>query len=206
MPSWKNLNQAFRYLQKFIANKQTSNKFDLSEIDLALVSNFKGGNASIAEPLETLFEKLKVYSDHLRQLNGFIDGKSLRELNLDARIELGRKAREFVSLTNKENDTHIFGFGASYASALLAAYFPETVPVLDRLVLSETGIKHSPKQVAEIDQYYPSLIEAFYSTLIKHPHLTMRDLDKKWFDDNQRRRREDRRVSNAADGLKRELV
>jgi hypothetical protein len=147
--------------------------------------------------LETLTEKLKVYSEHLQRLNGLIDGNSLRDLNRDKRIELSRQAKVFVSLTAKNTDTHIFGFGASFASALLAAYFPETVPVLDRLVLSETGIKHSPTQVDEIEQYYPSLIEAFYAALVAHPSLTMRDLDKKWFDDNQRRRREARKANKS---------
>jgi hypothetical protein len=77
---------------------------------------------------------------------------------------------------------------------LLAAYFPKTVPVLDRLVLSETGIIHSPKQVADIEQYYPKLIEAFYMALVKEPRVTMRDLDKKWFEHNQIRRRKARKA------------
>jgi hypothetical protein len=194
MPTWNNLNQAFGYLQNFIANKESANRFGLSEIDLALISNFKGGNASIAEPLESLTAKLKIYSQHLRRLSELIKGRSLRDLNSEERRELGQQAKQFASLTAKNTDTSIVGFRASYASALLAAYFPKTVPVLDRLVLSETGIMHSPKQVADIEQYYPKLIEAFYMALVKEPRVTMRDLDKKWFEDNQIRRRKARKA------------
>jgi hypothetical protein len=194
MPTWNNLNQAFGYLQNFIANKESANRFGLSEIDLALISNFKGGNASIAEPLESLTAKLKIYSQHLRRLSELIKGRSLRDLNSEERRELGQQAKQFASLTAKNTDTSIVGFRASYASALLATYFPKTVPVLDRLVLSETGIMHSPKQVADIEQYYPKLIEAFYMALVKEPRVTMRDLDKKWFEDNQIRRRKARKA------------
>jgi hypothetical protein len=194
MPTWNNLNQAFGYLQNFIANKESANRFGLSEIDLALISNFKGGNASIAEPLESLTAKLKIYSQHLRRLSDLIKGRSLRDLNSEERRELGQQAKQFASLTAKNTDTSIVGFRASYASALLAAYFPKTVPVLDRLVLSETGIMHSPKQVADIEQYYPKLIEAFYMALVKEPRVTMRDLDKKWFEHNQIRRRKARKA------------
>jgi hypothetical protein len=194
MPTWNNLNQAFGYLQNFIANKESANRFGLSEIDLALISNFKGGNASIAEPLESLTAKLKIYSQHLRRLSELIKGRSLRDLNSEERRELGQQAKQFASLTAKNTDTSIVGFRASYASALLATYFPKTVPVLDRLVLSETGIMHSPKQVADIEQYYPKLIEAFYMALVKEPRVTMRDLDKKWFEHNQIRRRKARKA------------
>jgi hypothetical protein len=154
MPTWSNLNEAFSYVQKFLASKQPDRRFELSEIDLALVSNFKGGNASIVEPLNSLPRKLRFYSLQLKELNDFIGDRPPR-LVLRCEIDqLGMLAKQFISLT-KDGVTSISGFGPSYASALLATYFPETIPVLDRLVLSETGIEHSPTQAKEIEQYYP---------------------------------------------------
>jgi hypothetical protein len=200
MPAWNNLNNAFRYLEKFIANKHALQKFDLSEIDLALVSNFKGGNASIVEPLETLAKKLPFYSAKLKQIDDLINRRPLCNLSKVERTKLGQKAMEFASLANKKCDKHISGFGASYASALLAAYFPDTLPVLDRLVLSETKIikdriKDRAKQVADIKQYYPKLIEYFFEALKNERHLTLREIDGNLFEKNQKRRREARKRS-----------
>jgi hypothetical protein len=157
MPTWINLNEAFSYVQKFLASKRSDRRFELSEIDLALVSNFKGGNASIVEPLNSLPHKLRFYTEQLKHLDDFIGGRTLRQILRGDLDQLGILTKRFISLT-KDETTKINGFGPSYASALLAAHFPETIPVLDRLVLSETGIQHSPTQVQEIEQHYPILI------------------------------------------------
>lgn len=193
MASWTTLNRAFAYLEKHIANKPKAQKFALSEIDLALVSNFKGGNASVAEPLDHLPKKLLAYSSALKQIDRLVKGRGLRQLDRMERRQLATTAQEFASLTDKTSDTYIFGFGPSYASALLAAHFPAAIPILDRLVLSQTGIKHSPNQVANIEQYYPALIEAFFAASMREPELSLREIDGKWFAENQARRSQDRR-------------
>jgi hypothetical protein len=188
MPTWNNLNEAFSYVQKFVASKRPDQRFELSEIDLALVSNFKGGNASIVEPLNSLPRKLRSYSLQLRELNDFIRERPLRLVLSSELDQLGMLAKRFISLT-KDGDASISGFGPSYASALLAAHFPDTIPVLDRLVLSETGIRHSSTQVKDIELYYPTLIAKFHETLLAESGLSLRDLDRRWFERNQARRR-----------------
>lgn len=99
MPTWSNLNEAFSYIQKFLASKRPDRRFELSEIDLALVSNFKGGNASIIESLNSLPRKLVPYSLRLRELNDFIGDRPL-PLVLGSELDrLGVLAKQFISLT-----------------------------------------------------------------------------------------------------------
>ena len=52
--------------------------FDLTEVDLLHASNFKGGNASICEPLDTLREKLGVYSKILHEIGDRFGGRTSR--------------------------------------------------------------------------------------------------------------------------------
>ncbi|GIQ76217.1 hypothetical protein [Bradyrhizobium sp. RD5-C2] len=181
MKRWDNLNHAFEYLKRYINGKPRETRFKVSEIDLALVSNFKGGNASVVEPVDRLTLKLVSYGDVLGTLAGTIDGKPLRSF-VDTG-ELAGQATAFLRLT-KVRDTAIAGFGASYASALLAAYFPETLPVLDRRVLSGARIDHarnSQGQVLEIEKHYPELIARFHAEMLRRPNLRLRDLDREWF-------------------------
>ena len=92
-------------------------------------------------------------------------------------------ADEFLSLA-KDKKTKIRGFGASYASALLFAYFGDLFPVLDRRILNGAGIEveyNSQKQVKNIEQHYGDLILRCYQELKDHPGKKLRDLDKEWF-------------------------
>ncbi|MBB4427105.1 hypothetical protein GGD66_005681 [Bradyrhizobium sp. CIR48] len=181
MKRWHNLNNAFQYLLRFIEAKLPADRYNLSEIDLALVSNFKGGNASIVEPIELLSDKLAIYGRSLDILARMIGGRAL--VTFSTCDELRAEAGAFLALTLTP-ETAISGFRASYASALLAAYFPETLPVLDRQVLRGAGIAHklnSQGQVIQIEQHYGKLIERFHSVLKSKPGLSLRELDREWF-------------------------
>jgi hypothetical protein len=94
MPTWDNLNQAFQYLQRYLANKSVGERFVLSEIDLALVSNFKGGSASVVEPVSSLTSKLDHYSQKPGKLHNLIRGRAIYEFQHDL-AELQQEAMTF---------------------------------------------------------------------------------------------------------------
>jgi hypothetical protein len=181
MERWDKLNFAFEYLLCFINRKPADAHYEIDPVELALVSNFKGGNNSVVEPLLSLDEKLSRYSDQLSGLAKLISGHDLRQIQTIDR--LGAEASEFLGLTAHAN-TKIAGFGPSYASALLAAYFPKTLPIVDRQVLRGADIKHVVNgngQVVSIANYYPMLLRRFREELEVRPHLSVRELDREWF-------------------------
>jgi hypothetical protein len=201
MPTWDNLNEAFAYLQRYLRSKQTRDRFKLSEIDLALVRNFKGGNASVVEPIGSLTPKLKAYSTQLERLSTLIGDRPLHNMQ-DRLSDLKHQGELFLLLTidgaTKIGATKIKGFGPANASALLAAYFTETLPVIDRLVLLGAGIDHernSQHQAIGIEKHYSSLIEKCHPALNNNPQLSLRDLDKKWFDEGRKKSKELRLLS-----------
>jgi len=179
--TWEMLNVAMSHFQNHIGSK--TDRCSLSIVDLLHVSNFKGGNASITEPVATLPEKLKHYESTLKEIQKSFDGKSLVNLN-DGELEcLKDKCNTFLALTEAQV-SGIRGFGPSYASALLAAHFPNLIPVLDRRALNGAKIKvvcDSQNQVKNIAKHYGDLIGAFRSELKKRSGMTLRQLDKCWF-------------------------
>ena len=134
-------------------------------MDLVLVSNFKGGSASIAEESDKLATKLQHYSRRLEELNAKFGTRRLPDLS-DTEVEsLSQLASDFCEMAKSRlhhTETKINGFGPSYASALLNAYFPDLLPILDRRVLSALQIKgvetDSQGQVRELEKHYPALI------------------------------------------------
>jgi hypothetical protein len=179
--TWDMLNVAMSYFQKHIKEKE--NKFVLSIVDLLHVSNFKGGNASITEPEEDLAKKLVIYSKKLEEIENLVGNKKLVDLSPGELINLKDIGESFLQLT-RQDESRIRGFGPSYASALMFAYFPEVLPVLDRRVLNGAGIDviyDSQKQVKNIISYYARLIEAFSEALLSNRALSLRELDKLWF-------------------------
>lgn len=179
--TWEMLDHAMQHYQTYISSKEQ--RLSLSILDLLHVSNFKGGNASITEPEDTLGKKLKSYEKVLCEIAKNLDGKTLSQLNERETADLIRLCKNVTDLT-KASNTKIRGFGASYASALLSAHFMNVIPVLDRRILNGAGIKvkyNSQKQVKDIAQYYGVLIKACQSELLKRHNLTLRGLDKKWF-------------------------
>ena len=179
--TWDMLNVAMKHFQAHIAVK--ADLCSLSLVDLLHVSNFKGGNASITEPEPGLARKLYAYEGVLREIAAAFDSRTLRELNEHERTTHVGLARKFLDLTH-EKATKIRGFGPSYASALLAAHFPDLLPVLDRRVLNGAGIDvrlDSQGQVRNLPSHYPALIEAFHKALVSKKGLSLRELDRIWF-------------------------
>lgn len=179
--TWEMLNVAMTHFQSHINGKV--DRCSLSMIDLLHVSNFKGGNASITEPMESLHKKLTHYERCLREVEKEFEGKTLAGLSLDERSRLTVMCNNFIFLTQRP-ESAIRGLGPSYASALLAAHFIELVPVLDRRALNGANIsvkKDKQGQVKNMAGHYGELIDAFGSALQESPGMTLRELDKKWF-------------------------
>jgi hypothetical protein len=179
--TWEMLDHALQYYLSYIAGK--NDKYALTVIDLIFISNFKGGNASITEPADTLTKKLEDYVKCLRKIGKKYKGKKLSSLTDDDLSNLVELGDEFLSLA-KNQKTKIRGFGASYASALLSAHFGELFPVLDRRILNGAEIKveyDSQKQVKKIEQHYGTLIKRSYQELKAQSNMTLRELDKEWF-------------------------
>ncbi|QHP69825.1 hypothetical protein EI171_22535 [Bradyrhizobium sp. LCT2] len=181
MERWDKLNFAFEYLLQFISLKPAEERYQINSVELALVSNFKGGNNSVVEPLHSLGDKLLRYSCQLSRLAKLIAGRDLRQIQ--AIDSLGAEAGEFLALSARAN-SKIAGFGPSYASALLAAYFPQTLPIVDRQVLRGADIGHDVDesgQVVSIANYYPMLLRRFRDELEVRPRVSVRELDREWF-------------------------
>jgi hypothetical protein len=174
---WKRLNIALESFREHIEDKG-SNKFDLTEVDLLHTSNFKGGNASICEPLDTLREKLGIYSKILHE----IGDSQLVDLQKDELGSLVSPANSFLQLTLSPG-TKIYGFGPTYASAVLSAHYTDLLPVIDKWVLNGAGIVEAEpkKPIDDIEVYYGELIDRCWCHLQKNSGLTLRGLDLQWY-------------------------
>jgi hypothetical protein len=100
MERWDRLNFAFEYLVEFINAKPIEARYEFVPAELALVSNFKGGNNSVVEPLQNLVSKLPWYVRQLFELGKLVDDRDLRQMsqNVD---RLGADAGAFLSLTEQ---------------------------------------------------------------------------------------------------------
>lgn len=179
--TWEMLNIAMTYYQEYIQSK--IDRCSLSITDLLYVSNFKGGNASITEPLVLLTKKIKHYEIVLRKVEQRFFGKSLSTLPISELDTLVSLCDELLALTTKSS-SKIRGVGPSYASAILAAHHLNLIPVLDRRALNGAGIavkKDSQSQIKEIASHYGELIREFHVELTNRPGLSVRQLDKEWF-------------------------
>ena len=174
---------SYKKYQNYLNRK--SEKFSLSFIDLLFISNFKGGNSTINEAEEIINDKLSVYSQHIKTLDSIINNRGLGSISrndLDLIIE---KVKSICGLTHIDTDTKIDGFSVSYLSALLNAYFIETIPILDRRVLinlklvSENDLD-SQKQIKNIERFYENLIIEMWK-LTKQNKKTIREIDKEIF-------------------------
>ena len=176
---WKKLRHAYEYATAHIASKK-GNIYAINRIDLVLISNFKGGNASIAEPMNQIDVKLIEYSAELSSIGKEFNKGKLQELEESELSKLCNFASRFLNLTLTER-TRIDGFGPSYASALLNIYFPDLLPILDRRVLIAADAPdmkmNSQGQVSKIEQHYPWLIRYSHKRLQNDRKLTMDQLD-----------------------------
>lgn len=84
--TWELLNVAMSHFQEHIRTKKLI--WELSLVDLLHVSNFKGGNASITEPMATLPAKLKHYESALRDIETNFKKKALNNLTEDELTQL----------------------------------------------------------------------------------------------------------------------
>lgn len=177
---WINANKSLQNYKAYIGKKP--NRFALTYIDLLYVSNFKGGNASIHEEEDIVDKKLLAYSVSLKEIFLNFNDKNLNSLSDDSIEILIIKTQQFLNLTLQEK-SRIFGFKSSYASALLNAYFPTLIPILDRRVLTNLGIASRNPTTGQVDNmeiFMPALIKKFYERL-KINGTTLRDLDQEFF-------------------------
>ncbi|MCH1502886.1 MAG: hypothetical protein L7V86_04835 [Verrucomicrobiales bacterium] len=180
---WTKARTPYSYLRSHILQKEEADRYGLTLIDLVLVSNFKGGSATIAEPPDCLERKLQAYEDKLAEIGKEFDQKQLAQLNeqdLDKVIEL---ASAFCKLA-RSHATKIDGFGPSFATALLNANFPDLLPILDKRGLSGADVQdvqtNSQGQVIGIESHYPDLIRYFHRRATTDS-MTLEEVDKEIF-------------------------
>jgi len=180
---WNKARTPYGYLRSYILNKPVTHSYHLTLIDLVLVSNFKGGSATIAEPQDSLDQKLKSYSQKLSHIGCEFGKKSLSILKDRELTELILLASGFCELS-KSTDAKINGFGPSFATALLNVNFPKLLPILDKRGLNGADIKNvktnSQGQVLGIESHYPDLIRYFYKRT-NEDSMTVEEIDKEIF-------------------------
>ena len=182
---WNNSDVSYKNYQNYIMSKGEK-RYHLTMIDLLYVSNFKGGNASIHEDEERVNHKLRAYSAKLIEINKIFGARDLSSLT-------GKECKELIDLLQvacnltKEKETKIFGIGASYLSALLNAYFPNLIPILDRRVLinmrlvKNDDIAEWSKQIKKIETFYGALVEKSAQLLSEDKGRSLRDIDRVYF-------------------------
>lgn len=132
-----------------------------------------------------LKNKLLEYSKHLKSIDSIIDKRKLSLINREELEIILKEIESICSLTHIGSNTKIDGFSISYLSALLSAYFIETIPILDRRVLinlelvSENDLD-SQKQIKKIENFYKNLIVKMWE-LTKQKQKSIREIDKEIF-------------------------
>jgi hypothetical protein len=180
---WARLTIALDYYTSYLTAKPVKTRFSLSVLDLLFIRNFKAGNASVTEPPGGLNVKLRAYGSALRAIHQALPSRALNTLATTELSTLIEFADQTLKLA-REPSTSIAGFGPSYVSALLAAFFPRLLPVLDRRVLNGADIPvklTSQKQVVRIQEHYGTLIRKSHQVLRAEPSLELRELDRRWF-------------------------
>lgn len=177
--NWEDANRAFILYQDYLTTK--TDRFALSATDLMYISNFKGGNASVSGTTSELTQKLEAYSIILRKIDHEFGNRSLSSLSpveIESLIALCMES--FAVL----DANRIKGFSHSYLSALLCAYFPALLPILDRWMVTNLGIPHkkTPQgQIEDLQEHYPEVIRRFHRRLSQEQGLSVRELDKRLF-------------------------
>jgi len=127
---------------------------------------------------------LKFYSSELEKIDLRFDNK--RKLSQLADDEVGELINLVLDISKLcfKNETKIDGFGVSYLSALLSAYFPDLIPILDRRVLINLKIptieKLSTGQIKDIHKHYGLLIMEMAKES-KNRSKSIRDIDREYF-------------------------
>ena len=180
---WAKSAISYKNYQDFIGKKR--DRFKLTIVDLFYISNFKGGNATINEPEDIIEEKLEAYSTILRTISKKYEGKALQDLDKEEADDLIETILLICYLTNKGTETKIDVFSVSYLSALLSAYFPDLIPILDRRVLINLGLVKSENidpygQIKNIVLFYEPLIRRVAKEC-KQKGISVRELDRSLF-------------------------
>ena len=179
---WEKARFSYEYFRKHIKSK--SSPTELSLLDLLFVSNFKGGSATIAEPIATLDKKLVEYSEVLAELVDRYGNVQLKDVDEPELDELVSDGEAFLQMTLNAK-LRISGFGPSYASALLNAYLPNVFPILDRRGLNGAEIPsieaNSQGQVKRIERHFGPLIRYYWSWAQENPDRSLENLDQELF-------------------------
>jgi hypothetical protein len=180
---WIKSNISFKNYQDYIKAKQ--DRFKLTLIDLLYISNFKGGNATINEPEDEINYKLRAYTSKFWQIEKEFYNKSLWELDSKEVKRLTDIVLEACDLTDNYPDTYIDGFRVSYLSALLNAYFPNLIPIIDRRLLINLQLvtdqdKTKQGQIKNIQMFYHQLIVKI-ANMSMDMGLSVREVDRKLF-------------------------
>ena len=129
--------------------------------------------------------KLLEYSKQFQSIDKEFKDPNLASLNSDQLDALKIMAKACFLLTNKNSDFKIDGFSASYLSALLNAYFPNLIPILDRRVLINSAIVNpgdinNQGQIVNIERHFPALLDHFFKRC-KDENKSIRKIDKELF-------------------------
>lgn len=177
--NWENANQSFILYQDYLTTK--SDRFALSATDLMYISNFKGGNASVSGTTSEIIQKLESYSIILKKIDHEFGNRSLSSLSpVEIESLIALCVESFAVL----DANRIKSFSYSYLSALLCAYFPALLPILDRWMVTNLGIPHkknSQGQIEALEHHYPEVIRRFHRRLSQERGLSVRELDKRLF-------------------------
>lgn len=183
MGQWKRAGYAYAHYRAYIATKTP--RASLTFADFVFVANFKGGSATVAEPLSSFGHKAAFYAAALE--NFYKDPGSSQPLGRVSAADYPRLRNlmvEFASLPERD-ESHISGFGPSFASTLLHFHFPELVPILDKRALNGCGVPgirvDSQNNVTNLLSLFPALIDQFRTQLTASPHLSLRQLDEQAF-------------------------
>lgn len=180
---WRNAQQAYEHYQLFISAKP--DKYALAFADLVFVTNFKGGNAFISEPVATFAPKLQCYEAALRACAA--DQSFALTLATIPDPDYSRVHNAIIAFATlpEQSTSDISGFGSSFASALLHFYFPLVVPILDKRALNGSGLPglnvDSNNNVTNLLALYPPLIDNCRERLRQNQQLTLRELDGQLF-------------------------
>ncbi|MGV6828699.1 MAG: hypothetical protein ACWA45_04815 [Flavobacteriales bacterium] len=183
LTQWKKSSISYQNYQNYISNK--NNKFELTFIDLLYVSNFKGGNATINEPEREINQKLKSYSKLFLTIEYEFQNLKLSNLSIKQINRLNTLVNEVCDLTLKKSEYKIDGFSISYLSALLNAYFPLLIPILDRRILINIELvtekdRDKQDQIKDIQKFFSPLIKKM-AEISKEFQKSIREIDRELF-------------------------
>lgn len=177
---WERLDIA---LQNYLTYIKSTDKYELTFIDLLHISNFKGGNSSITENVDRVNEKIKNHSVLLKKIRKIFKSSNLGELD-DKDFGILNECINDMIYLSKDQRTSIKGFGVSYFSALYHAHFPNLIPILDRRMLCNSKIldyrEVEGKQIKNIEKYYKKLMQ-WNKDKMNEAGKTLREIDREYF-------------------------